>query len=357
MKILPCVILALAALAVPAHAAVPHEMTFTARLVNGDTPYEGDVALTFDLYASATGGTSVWSESTTANASLGLVAARLGSTVPLDLAVIDGGDLFLQVTVESTVLSPRLAIGSVPYAVRAAYADDCGAVPAGAVMYFDLAACPTGWSPLDAARGRAIVGVPTGGTLGGTVGTALGDVENRTHTHAVDPASATTSSAGAHTHTVDPAATNSTTIDLSHTHTVNPAAFDDETVSHNHAWSIFNSTASTWNTYTAAGALFEAVDYDNGYGGDGSGGYPFETVHGTSTFYTNNDSHNHSVDVPVTTSAGASISMSHSHAVDIASTTSSTSGDHAHTLDVASTTSSATAAGMPYLQLLACRRD
>jgi hypothetical protein len=70
--------------------------------------------------------------------------------------------------------------------------------PAGAVMFFDLPACPAGWSDFDAARGRYLVGLPTGGVAGATVGTALSDQENRPtgqHTHAVnDPG---------HVHVVD----------------------------------------------------------------------------------------------------------------------------------------------------------
>jgi hypothetical protein len=61
--------------------------------------------------------------------------------------------------------------------------------PAGAVMYFDLPACPTGWSSFDAGRGRYLVGLPVGGTPGAAVGTPLSDQENRPtgqHTHAVN---------------------------------------------------------------------------------------------------------------------------------------------------------------------------
>lgn len=60
--------------------------------------------------------------------------------------------------------------------------------PTGAVMFFNLATCPTGWSELTAARGRYLVGLPSGGTLAGTAGTALGDLENRptgAHTHTI----------------------------------------------------------------------------------------------------------------------------------------------------------------------------
>lgn len=52
-------------------------------------------------------------------------------------------------------------------------------IPSGAVMYFNLAACPTGWTELLFARGRYLVGLPSGGTRGGTAGIALTNLENR----------------------------------------------------------------------------------------------------------------------------------------------------------------------------------
>ena len=61
-------------------------------------------------------------------------------------------------------------------------------LPAGAVMFFNLASCPTGWSALAAAQGRYLVGEPSGGTLAGTDGTALGDLEDRPvgqHSHSI----------------------------------------------------------------------------------------------------------------------------------------------------------------------------
>lgn len=62
-----------------------------------------------------------------------------------------------------------------------------GSVPSGAVMFFNLSSCPSGWSELTAARGRYPVGLPSGGTLAGTKGTALSNLENRVapcnHTH------------------------------------------------------------------------------------------------------------------------------------------------------------------------------
>ena len=63
--------------------------------------------------------------------------------------------------------------------------------PGGAVMFFDAAACPAGWTAFDAARGRTLVGLNNGGTRGGTAGTPLGDLEDRAvgqHVHGItDP--------------------------------------------------------------------------------------------------------------------------------------------------------------------------
>jgi hypothetical protein len=64
-------------------------------------------------------------------------------------------------------------------------------VPAGFVGFFNLSSCPSGWSEVTGAQGRYVVGKPSGGTLGGTAGTALSNQENRAvgrHNHGVsDP--------------------------------------------------------------------------------------------------------------------------------------------------------------------------
>lgn len=66
-----------------------------------------------------------------------------------------------------------------------------GSIPAGMVMFSSTGSCPTGWAEYTDARGRYIVGLVSGGTNEGTVGTALTNTENRPvgqHTHSVtDP--------------------------------------------------------------------------------------------------------------------------------------------------------------------------
>jgi hypothetical protein len=69
-----------------------------------------------------------------------------------------------------------------------------GAVPANMVAYTSAGAAPSGYSEVTGARGRVIVGLPSGGTNAGTVGTALTNLQDKTHTH-------TYSTVIAHTHT------------------------------------------------------------------------------------------------------------------------------------------------------------
>lgn len=89
----------------------------------------------------------------------------------------------------------RTKLAAVPFAIEATHATTADAasgalaqqvVPTGAVMPFDLAACPSGWTELLAARGRTVVGVTTGLTRGTPVGansTTLSVAQLPAHTH------------------------------------------------------------------------------------------------------------------------------------------------------------------------------
>jgi microcystin-dependent protein len=100
----------------------------------------------------------------------------------------------------------------VPYAVEADRASGAAGalaeqvVPSGAVVAFNLSACPAGWSPLSSAGGSTIIGVnPSGGNgltqrnLGDTLGEeghTMSVAEMPSHTHGVtDPG---------HSHTLGP---------------------------------------------------------------------------------------------------------------------------------------------------------
>lgn len=69
------------------------------------------------------------------------------------------------------------------------------------------AACPTGWTEYTSARGRYVVGTPLSGTIAGTDGTALTNLEDRP--------------TGQHLHSVDPPSTSVSISDPGHTHSVN----------------------------------------------------------------------------------------------------------------------------------------
>jgi len=71
--------------------------------------------------------------------------------------------------------------------VKQSIAALASASPSGMISYF-ANSCPTGWSEFTQARGRYVVGLPSGGTGTATVGTALSDEENRAvgqHKHIV----------------------------------------------------------------------------------------------------------------------------------------------------------------------------
>ncbi len=70
-------------------------------------------------------------------------------------------------------------------------------LPSKSILFFNSTTCPTGWTEVTSARGRYLAGRPSGGTLAGTAGDDLNNLENRnlgTHTHSASAVS------GGHTH-------------------------------------------------------------------------------------------------------------------------------------------------------------
>jgi len=111
--------------------AVPVTTGFTARIADANGPIDGLVNLSFKIYDAPTGGTMIWEEMHAGvSADQGLVFVALGGVAPstngLDASVFDGGERFLEITVNGDVQSPRVPMLSVPYAVHAATADTLG---------------------------------------------------------------------------------------------------------------------------------------------------------------------------------------------------------------------------------------
>lgn len=160
-------------------------------------------------------------------------------------------------------------------------------VPSGAVVFFNLGSCPTGWTEHSAARGRAIVGLPPAGTLGGTQGAALSNLEQRLHTH-----------------------------------TFNGLFSTEYAGYHNHIWAEITAVTGgvQWTSYSAGGSMVLAFAWENGIGNDGSGIYPLAAQPDDTLYTSKNMNHDHDVTIPTTPTASGSGSL-------------------------------------PYLQLLACRKD
>ncbi len=103
---------------------VPQGLPHQGRLLTGnDQPVTGQVDMTFSLYHQATEGTPVWTEEKTVQVDNGYYALILGDPSDQSVQPITDADLtgptYLAITVDQNEMSPRLQLGTVPYAERA----------------------------------------------------------------------------------------------------------------------------------------------------------------------------------------------------------------------------------------------
>jgi hypothetical protein len=100
--------------------AQPALVSYTGYLTENGTPVTGQKNVTFEIFDQAASGTVLWND-TFANTEIegGSFSVVLGSAAALDPTIFTGEQRFLQVTVESTALEPRVPIVSVPYALVA----------------------------------------------------------------------------------------------------------------------------------------------------------------------------------------------------------------------------------------------
>lgn len=131
-------------------------------------------------------------------------------------------------------------------------------MPSGTVAFFESSACPSGWTPLEAARGRALVGRPAGGTIGGTWGTALADLAPPRHAHFFSPGTVTLSSQP----------------------------------NHRHWWSILWPDLE-WTSYNAPYSVITVYQWDNGIDAEGEGYFPFAAQPDTTLATDSTGGHSH----------------------------------------------------------------
>lgn len=211
--------------------------------------------------------------------------------------------------------------------------------------------CPTGWTEYTAARGRTIVGTPASGTNAGTVGTALTDLQDITHTHSFTPAGSnsapaftgtggTTGSGGVdHTHTYSTV--------ISHTHTVDPAntSLSISDPGHTHALHYNNAGGGPvdWHINNISVDTLAYISGTNSIASSGTGISGTVDIGSTTSSSTGSSSG---------TSSGAS-AYSHTHsftpAGSVAAPTFTGTGG--------TTGTAATSSVMPYIQLTYCQKS
>ncbi len=192
------------------YAAPPQLLNYQGRLVDGlGEPVNGTVEVNVRLFTAETGGSPVWSQ-TINNVAVykGLYKVEFGDAGLSD--VLTNAAVWLEVEVDSETLSPRNRLASVPYALRAAVANELEGmlegIPSGGITMWsgDLGEIPDGWQLCDGSHGspdlreRFVMGAADGqdpGATGGTNSFVLALAQMPSHTHG-----ATAATAGAHTH-------------------------------------------------------------------------------------------------------------------------------------------------------------
>lgn len=101
--------------------------------VSGQPKPDGAYAFAFRIYATATEGTPLWTESKSITVNKGLFSTLLGEITPLDLALFNGQELYLGITIGTDPeTAPRQRLAHVAYALYAQNADLLDGQDAGA---------------------------------------------------------------------------------------------------------------------------------------------------------------------------------------------------------------------------------
>jgi len=128
------IVLSIAFAASTALAAAPGLMNYQGILTDagGAVVVDGDYSVTFAIYADSSGGTPLWSETRTVPVADGLFNELLGSVNTLTPALFAATPRWMGITVGGDPeMTPRMKIGSVPWALRAAVADSAVATGGG----------------------------------------------------------------------------------------------------------------------------------------------------------------------------------------------------------------------------------
>jgi hypothetical protein len=160
---------------------------FTVAASDGDTVILGDL----NVGGTITGTATAFSGSLSGDVTSTGMATTL-ATVNANVGTFGGATTIPVVTVNAKGLVTAVSTASVSAG---------STLPADMVAFF-ASTCPAGWTEYTTARGRYLVAMPSGGTLLGTVGSAMTDLEARAagaHTHGGGALGVSITDAG-HTH-------------------------------------------------------------------------------------------------------------------------------------------------------------
>ena len=150
-------------------SAAPLELSHQGRLLDaaGDG-VEGAHDLSFTLYSTASGGSSVWSEVQSITVQSGYYGLLLGSVTPLNSELFQGTPLYLEIAVDGAAPMPRQRLGSVPYAVSSS---SSGSSSGGGVLlgFWELDEV-SGTTFVDGSGGGNTLSAVSGGLASGSLG-------------------------------------------------------------------------------------------------------------------------------------------------------------------------------------------
>ena len=103
--------------------AISQVLHYQGRLLDpdtGDPKPDGGYTMAFNIYNAPSGGSPLWTESKTVQASKGVFSTLLGDTTPLDLSIFNGQELYLGVSVGGDPeATPRQRLTHAAYAMHA----------------------------------------------------------------------------------------------------------------------------------------------------------------------------------------------------------------------------------------------